>query len=115
MTTTDAPTRFTAPAGHYSVVWPGNGKTYFFRVQVGKAGTKWAGYRFITRQSSDEFLRLTKEGQAAAWALILADLPEAAARYGREIGRCGYCHRTLTDETSRAYGIGPECRKTHGH
>lgn len=114
MTSTATPTRFTAPAGFYAIVWPGNGKTYFYRVQVGKPGTKWAGYRFITRQSSDEFVRLSPEGQAAAWPLILADIDGARRLYGQEIGRCGCCHKTLTDETSRAYGIGPECRKIHG-
>lgn len=35
----------------------------------------------------------------------------ARERYGREIGRCGICNRTLTDEESRRIGIGPVCRK----
>jgi hypothetical protein len=30
--------------------------------------------------------------------------------YGSKIGSCGRCNRTLTDATSRAYGIGPDCR-----
>jgi hypothetical protein len=38
--------------------------------------------------------------------------PKGAMRtYGQQIGQCGKCHRPLTDETSRAEGIGPECRK----
>ena len=37
--------------------------------------------------------------------------PEAAAaKYGQEIGQCGMCNRVLTDEVSRAAGIGPVCR-----
>jgi hypothetical protein len=36
--------------------------------------------------------------------------PDAGPRFGREIGRCYVCGRTLTDETSRALGIGPVCR-----
>lgn len=40
---------------------------------------------------------------------IAAD-PDAGPRFGREIGRCYVCGRTLTDETSRALGIGPVCR-----
>jgi hypothetical protein len=40
---------------------------------------------------------------------IAAD-PDAGPRFGREIGRCYVCGRTLTDETSRALGIGPICR-----
>lgn len=36
--------------------------------------------------------------------------PELASRtYGREIGDCGRCGRTLTNEVSRAAGIGPIC------
>jgi uncharacterized protein DUF6011 len=30
-------------------------------------------------------------------------------RYGQELGECGHCGRTLTDEASRAAGIGPVC------
>ena len=33
----------------------------------------------------------------------------AMARYGQAIGRCGKCHRRLTDQASRAAGIGPVC------
>jgi len=33
----------------------------------------------------------------------------AVVRYGKEIGECGICGRTLTDEESRAAGIGPVC------
>jgi hypothetical protein len=40
---------------------------------------------------------------------IKAD-PDAGPRFGREIGRCYVCGRTLTDETSRQLGIGPVCR-----
>jgi len=103
----------TAPAGYYAIVWPGNGKTYFYRVSIGKSG-KWAGFRFLTRQSSDDFINLSPEGRAAAWPLILADVNAARILYGQRIGRCGCCHKTLTDEDSRAYGIGPECRKKYG-
>lgn len=40
----------------------------------------------------------------------IANDPDAGPRFGREIGRCYVCGRTLTDETSRALGIGPVCR-----
>lgn len=40
---------------------------------------------------------------------ILAD-PDSGPRFGREIGACYVCGRTLTDETSRSLGIGPVCR-----
>jgi len=41
---------------------------------------------------------------------IAAD-PDAGPRFGREIGKCYVCGRTLTDETSRSLGIGPICRE----
>lgn len=34
---------------------------------------------------------------------------KAAANYGRRVGKCCRCGKTLTDSTSRHYGIGPEC------
>jgi hypothetical protein len=40
---------------------------------------------------------------------IAAD-PEAGPRFGKEIGACYVCGRTLTDDTSRSLGIGPVCR-----
>lgn len=49
---------------------------------------------------------------------ILADIarnPKAAMLlYGQEIGSCGHCGRTLTDEESRAFGVGPICRAKLG-
>jgi Family of unknown function (DUF6011) len=44
---------------------------------------------------------------------ILRDLGKEdayRANYGKFTGRCGCCHRHLTDPTSKLYGIGPECR-----
>jgi len=40
---------------------------------------------------------------------IQADPKSAAALYGTKIGRCGRCHLELTDEDSRARGLGPIC------
>ncbi len=40
---------------------------------------------------------------------ILVDPRAATVLYGRELGVCGVCSRTLTDESSRAAGIGPVC------
>lgn len=44
-----------------------------------------------------------------AAAQLLADPAAARARYAQATGRCSRCGRTLTDSTSRAAGIGPEC------
>lgn len=45
---------------------------------------------------------------------IAKDPKGAAIRYGRELGICGLCGSALTDEESRANGIGPVCAKKHG-
>lgn len=42
-------------------------------------------------------------------AKVMADPTEAMLTYGREIGRCGHCGTTLTNEASRLAGIGPIC------
>ena len=51
-----------------------------------------------------------REERTTIVATIAAD-DEALARYGRETGTCGVCHRTLTDPESVALGIGPVCRQ----
>jgi hypothetical protein len=38
-----------------------------------------------------------------------ASVTEAMALYGQELGYCGRCGRHLTDESSRAAGLGPVC------
>ena len=40
---------------------------------------------------------------------IMADPFEASKAYGKLVGRCGVCGRTLEDEKSVAAGIGPVC------
>ncbi len=61
-------------------------------------------------QASDEFHRVSKrKTQARIIKDIQADPEAASALYGRELGVCGRCGRTLTDEDSRERGIGPVC------
>lgn len=43
---------------------------------------------------------------------IIIDQRGANIKYGREKGMCCRCGKTLTDERSRYYGIGPECEKS---
>lgn len=42
-------------------------------------------------------------------SLSREELFNAQALFGREIGKCGRCGRHLTDETSRAIGLGSDC------
>lgn len=43
--------------------------------------------------------------------MLLANPKVWAVVFGQQIGRCGRCGKTLTDDVSRAAGIGPECVK----
>jgi hypothetical protein len=84
----------------------GNNDLDFFRVVRDHNVT--TVYRVIGGHN-DQRLALA-QAESALWALVLTDdISEALATYGREIGRCGVCHRHLTDEDSRARGIGPNC------
>lgn len=56
-------------------------------------------------------VRIGPEAMVAVARKALMNPTEAMATYGREIGCCARCGRELTNETSRAAGIGPECRK----
>jgi hypothetical protein len=100
--------RHNVPAGRYAV--DGNeGQTVFVVVDRPTEG-RWAGRIFVKVQASDELHRTSRGTADALLGKIAAAGPEAACiRYGREIGVCGRCGRTLTDETSRANGIGPVC------
>jgi hypothetical protein len=104
---TEAPA---VPDGRYAV--EEDGTLRFFHLRNGKAGTRWEGFVFIDIQASDDLHTIRDRARKARIvALIAADLEAASRRYGQELGVCGRCGRTLTDEESRAYGIGPVCRE----
>lgn len=102
-----APALPDVPEGRYAVEIDGTLK--FYQVDRPTEG-RWAGFVFLKVQASDETYPIKN---ASAKREILAEIAKdtmgALLRYGREIGRCGHCNRTLTDETSRARGIGPKC------
>lgn len=101
------------PAGLYAVPNDDNSIS-FFKVDVPETG-KWAGYTFVTRQVSDDFLRMSRRQQDEAKQAIREFGFEAATRlYGLELGVCGVCGRTLTSETSLGAGIGPVCADKNG-
>lgn len=63
-------------------------------------------------QASDALFPVSSGAQAGIIAAIAEDPEAASRRYGREIGACGRCGRTLTDTSpggSRDQGIGPVC------
>lgn len=100
------------PAGRYAL--DSDHGVKFYHVQKPVDG-KWAGYVFVHVQAGDDLFPIKNRESRAAILKEIAENPQAAMiRYGREIGRCGHCGRTLTDDDSRAAGIGPICASKMG-
>lgn len=92
-----------------AVTLPGEDKLRFFRIDTPRTG-KWKGAVFIKEQAGDDLYPVKPVGrEVRVLRALLADVKEALVRYGLELEHCGICGRTLTDEESRARGIGPVC------
>ena len=102
------------PAGRYAVVNPSSGVTEFFKVDRPEDG-KWAGYVFVKQQASDDLYPVKGARRDEVLGRIAVDPRAAMVLYGHELGACGNCGRTLTDEVSRAMGIGPDCAAKLGY
>jgi hypothetical protein len=97
------------PAGHYAVESTGHNDLAFYRVDCPTEGS-YAGRVFVKLVVGGHPDQNVARSHVAGILERIAADSDAAARYGRELGRCCRCNRTLTDETSRSLGIGPECR-----
>jgi hypothetical protein len=98
------------PDGYYALT-DDEDTVKFYRVSTGRKGGPYAGVRFVKAQASDEFHPIRNQASRIA---ILDGIRAMGAQdsmglYGRTIGRCGRCRRTLTDDLSRSRGIGPDC------
>ena len=101
---------FIPRAGYYFITDPTDGGEKFYRVQLGKEGTRWEGYVFLHVQASDEFYPVkNKNHREAIFREIAKDPIKSMNEYGMRIGKCGVCGRTLTDRHSILRGIGPIC------
>jgi hypothetical protein len=113
------------PAGSYALEI--GGKLHFFEVKVGTG--RWSGYRFVEElygaPGDWRRTRLLNTAQLATLRRILNDEfsdlfvtetgPKAgAARFGKHFTICARCKSPLSDETSRARGLGPDCVKHFG-
>ena len=103
--TLDAPK---VPAGRYAVE-NADGRLMFYRLWRPDSKATDGPFALYV-QAGDEGYRLRGVTAREVMAKIVEDGPvDAMRRYGHEIGKCGICGRTLTDEVSRANGIGPVC------
>lgn len=99
-------TRVQVANGRYAVTLAGEDKIRFFRVKNGHK----PGVTFVDEQASDDLWPVKSPARRAAILATIAADPTALAGYGQELGVCGRCGRTLTDEASRAAGMGLTCR-----
>jgi len=106
------------PDGRYGVKnVPGHkNKVSFFQLRTPKEGD-WAGYQFIDQIVGHGKRYGVKEADTRKKIRDLIKkqgINECLQLFGQEFGHCGRCGRELTDDTSRAWGIGPDCRKILG-
>ena len=86
----------------------------FYEVEKPTSG-KWAGYTFVKRRASDDTINLSAEESVRVLTAIVADPMGAALLFGREMGICPDCGRSLTTQASRERGIGPVCARKRGY
>ena len=98
----------TVAAGRYAVQLADDDQLRFYKVDTPTEG-RWAGRTFVNMYASDDRYPVRGARATQVLAAIAADPQAAMLRYGQEIGACGHCGRKLTDEASRARGIGPVC------
>lgn len=98
----------------------GNHRTYYVRkANANNKGVLWfvslARKQYIGTIIEEVFYpngmcsKPAKEFGQVFRTIISRRLPEYAKFY--HLGKCGRCHRQLTDPESIELGIGPECRK----
>jgi hypothetical protein len=96
---------------YYAVVIPDDQDQAlrFFRVTKPTEG-KYVGRIFVDSQASGDFWKVDGLRKEKVLATISENPQQAMATYGIELGHCGACGKTLTDQLSRELGIGPKCR-----
>jgi len=92
------------PDGRYAIPGP-DGALRFYSVKAGHSTI------FVDVWASDTRYPVKNQYQKQNILKAIAADPDSGPRFGREIGRCYVCGRTLTDELSRSLGIGPICRE----
>jgi hypothetical protein len=106
----------TVPTGRYALRNQGGAANDILFVHVERPDKgQYAGKTFVKQQLGPNLERMSMVRQRDALVRIAADPSGAAQLYGQKMGICGVCGTALTNEESRAYGIGPVCRKNMGY
>ncbi|MEU4066631.1 DUF6011 domain-containing protein [Streptomyces wedmorensis] len=106
--------------GYYAVrVEPDQDDWTFLRVSRPESGPRKGHFKVQTQHGDNlkEVFAISPSGEFLVASgdirLMIIELAtgqhKAAANYGRKVGKCCRCGKTLTDNVSRKYGIGPEC------
>jgi hypothetical protein len=81
----------------------------FYQISRPKEG-QWAGRTFLKLEVSEDTVPIRSIDRInKVLAEIAKDPRMAAINYGIQTERCSQCHRKLTNDVSRAAGIGPVC------
>lgn len=97
------------PAGRYAVT---DGEVKCYTVEYGREGTRWAGFLFLARISSDDqFPIRNRDEKARILAAIRADVEASAILAGLTLRQCRRCGRTLSDTKNPYFevALGPQC------
>lgn len=97
------------PAGRYAIE---DGEIKCYSVEIGKEGTRWAGFTFLNRISSDDRFPIKNRAEKARiLAAIAADVDGAAVLAALTLRQCRRCGRTLSDTKNPYFsaGLGPDC------
>lgn len=97
------------PAGRYAIE---DREVKCYTIDYGREGTKWAGFLFLARISSDDrFPIRNREEKARILAAIAADVDASAILAGLTLRQCRRCGRTLSDTKNPYFSValGPEC------
>lgn len=102
-------TAVTIPAGRYAVE---TDEVRCYAIDYGKEGTRWAGYTFLNRISSDDRFPIKNPAEKARILdAIRADVAASALLAALTLRQCIRCGRTLSDTKNPyfAQGLGPDC------
>jgi hypothetical protein len=95
--------------GYFAVRVDGSDTLKFLRIKKMISG-RYAGRVFVDSMGSDTGYAVKSPATLSMYlTAVLADPVAAARRFADELGQCSDCGRPLTNEESRARGIGPDC------
>lgn len=97
------------PAGRYAVE---TDEIRCYEIRYGREGTRWEGFLFLDRISSDDRFPIKNRAEKARiLEVIAADVEGSAILAGLTLRQCRRCGRTLSDTKNPYFSValGPEC------